>query len=219
MKKLSVFMMLLLSPILLAQDYESEPIFSKIYFGVLGGTNFNTLPTAGAAITFKIKSNMTSNINAKFSIGYSTLFDDNSYELKSYRFVSFDNYAKYHTQLLAVDRVKYTIIPISIGAEYIFLKSKITPFALVEVGYNYSSSVTEGTTHDGIAGTFDTIDEVPEEYRKTAPALDDGSSITSGIGLGVKYMFTERMDVNIRYIYHFNKSIINNSQILIGLTF
>ncbi|MCW9095602.1 MAG: hypothetical protein OQJ74_07155, partial [Ignavibacteriaceae bacterium] len=69
MKKLSVFMMLLLSPILLAQDYESEPIFSKIYFGVLGGTNFNTLPTAGAAITFEIKSNMTSNINAKFSIG------------------------------------------------------------------------------------------------------------------------------------------------------
>ncbi len=133
--------------------------------------------------------------------------------------MSFDDYEKYHTRLFKVDRVKYTIIPISIGAEYTFLKSSLTPFALFELGYNYSSSVAEGITHDGIAGTYDTVDEIPQEYRKLAPALDDGSSFSLGMGLGLKYMLTDRMDLNIRYIYHYNESIINNHQVLFGLTF
>ena len=106
-------------------------MFSKFYFSVLGGTNFNTLPTAGTAITFEVKSNITSNINAKLSVGYSVLFDDNSYDLKYYRFVDFDS--KYHTHLLAVDRVRYTIVPINIGAEYTFLENNFSPFALLKL--------------------------------------------------------------------------------------
>lgn len=219
MKKLLVLLALIFFSNISAQDLESKQMFSTIYFGVLGGTNFNTLPTAGAAINFEVKSNITSNINAKFSIGYSTLYDDDSYEIKSYRFVSFDGYEKYHTRLFQVNRVKYTIIPISIGTEYTFLKSNLSPFALFELGYNYSSSVAEGSTHDGIAGAYDTVDEIPQEYRKLAPALDDGSSLSLGIGLGLKYMLTDRMDLNIRYIYRYNESTINNSQVLFGLTF
>lgn len=219
MKKLFVLLALLSSSILLAQDFESKSAFSNFYFGVLGETNFNTLPTAGSALSFEVKSNITSNINTKFSIGYSILYDDSPYEVKSYRFVSFDDYAKFHTHLLKVDRIRYSIIPINIGAEYLFTKSKFSPFALLEAGYNYSSSTVEGIAHDGIAGTFDTVSEIPEEYRNIAPALEDGSSITFGIGLGVKYMLTGRMDLNIRYIYHYNESIVNNNQVLIGLTF
>jgi opacity protein-like surface antigen len=219
MKKLLVFFIMLISPTLLSQDFESNPAFSHFYFCVLGGTNFNTLPTAGTAISFEVKSNISTNINAKFSIGYSTLYDDNSYEVKSYRFVSFADYSKYHTILHKVDRIRYSIIPISIGTEYLITQSKLSPFALLEFGYNYSSSVTEGITHEGIAGYYDSVNEIPEEYRRTATALDDGSSFTFGIGLGLKYIITDRMDLNIRYIYHYNEAIINNNQILFGLTF
>jgi opacity protein-like surface antigen len=194
-------------------------MFSKVYFGVMGGTNFNTLPTAGTAINFEVKTNITSNLNAKLSVGYSTLYDNDSYDIKSSGLVSFENYSKYHTRLTLVDRVRYSIIPFTLGIEYLFTKSKLTPFALFEVGYNLSNSTIEGKVHDGIAGTFDTAEEVPEEYRKTAPALDDGSSITAGVGLGVKYKLTERMDLNIRYVYHYNEAIINNNQVLIGFTF
>lgn len=209
--------MIFLTPILLAQDFESAPAFSKIYFGILGGINFNTLPTAGATISFEIKSNVSSQINAKLSLGYSVLYDDNSYELKYYNFQEFD--AKYHTRLLEVERVQYKIVPVSFGAEYAFLKSKTTPFALFDIGYKFSSSLTEGVTDDGIAGTYNTIEEIPEDYRNTASPLEDGSSITFGIGAGLKYLLTERMDLNVRYIYHYNESIVNNSQVLIGLTF
>lgn len=219
MKSSLVAFLIFLSPILVAQELEQNSIFSKVYFGVMGGTNFNTVPTAGTAINFEVKTNITSNLNAKFSVGYSTLYDDDSYEIKSSGLVSFENYSKYHTRLTLVDRVRYSIIPFAIGFEYLFTKSKFSPFGLFEVGYNISNSTIEGKVHDGIAGTFDTAEEVPEDYRKTAPALDDGSSITAGVGLGVKYKLTERMDLNIRYVYHYNEAIINNNQVLIGFTF
>lgn len=219
MKRSLVLFLIFLTPILIAQDLEQSSMFSKVYFAVMGGTNFNTLPTAGTAINFEVKTNVTSNINAKFSIGYSTLYDDSPYEVKTYGFVNIDDYAKYHTALIKVDRIRYSIIPLNVGAEYLITRSKLSPFALFEVGYNYSSSLTEGTTHSGIAGYYDTVDEVPEEYRETAPSIDDGSSISMGIGLGVKYRLTERMDLNIRYVYHYNEAIINNNQVLIGFTF
>ena len=219
MKKLFVLLMLLSSSNLVAQDFDSKPAFSDFYFGAMVGTNFNTLPTAGTAISFEVKSNITSSINGKLSVGYSTLYNDDSYEIKSSGLVSFENYSKYHTRLTIVERVRYAIIPFTLGVEYLFAKSKLSPFGLFEIGYNLSSSIAEVKVHDGIAGTFDTAGEVPEDYHQIAPALNDGSSITLGIGMGVKYMFTDRMDLNMRYIYHYNESIINNNQVLIGLTF
>lgn len=219
MKFKIVFLTLLFFSISNGQNSLSEEIFSKFYFSVLGGSNFNTLPTAGTAISFEVKSNISSSINAKFSIGYSTLFDDSFYEVKTYGYINIDDYEQYITGLNQVDRIRYSIIPINVGVEYIITRSKLSPFALFEVGYNYSSSLTEGTTHSGIAGYYDTFDEIPEEYRQTAPSLNDGSSISLGIGLGIRYRLTERMDVNIRYLYRYNETIVNNNQVLIGFTF
>ena len=120
MKKSLVLFVVFLTPILIAQDLEQSSMFSKVYFSVMGGTNFNTLPTAGTAINLEVKSNITSNINAKLSVGYSTLYDDDSYEIKSSGLVSFENYSKYHTRLTNVERVRYAIIPFTLGVEYLF---------------------------------------------------------------------------------------------------
>lgn len=124
-------------------------MFSKFYFSVMGKINFNTMPTAGTAISFEVKSNVTSTINAKLSVGCFVLYDDNSCDLKYYRLVDLDS--KYHTHLLAVDKVRYTIVPINLEAEYTFLESSLSPFALIEARYNYSSSETKGRNHDGTA--------------------------------------------------------------------
>lgn len=219
MKKLFVLFVLFMFSNLSAQALEPKLMFSNVCFGVLVGSSFNTIPTAGATMSIEVKSNVTSNINAKISLGYSTLYNDNSYEIRSYRFVSFDNYSKYHTRLFMVDRVKYTIIPVTLGAEYLITEAQLSPFTLLEVGYNFSSSIAEGITHDGIAGTFDTVNEIPAAYRKTAPGLEDGSSFSIGVGIGARYKLTDRMDMNIRYIYRYNDTIVNNNQILFGLTF
>lgn len=204
---------------LFAQSLNKDTMFSDIYFGFNGGTSFNTLPTAGTTLNFEVKSNLTSKINATFSIGYSTLFDDEPYTVKSYKLVSFDNYSKYYTQLFLADRIKYTIILISLGVNYTFSASELAPFVLFELGYNFSSSLAEGIMNHGIAGTYDTIDEIPSDYRQVAPALDDGSSFNLGIGAGVKYKLGKRTDINIRYVYRYNKAIIDCHQIIIGFTF
>ncbi len=217
MKISIILLMFFLSPLLFGQPIEDKTMFSKYYFSALGGLNFNTLPTAGSAIIIEVKSNVTSNLNAIISVGYSDLYDDKSYESKYYRYGDFDSV--YHTNLLAVERVRYRMIPFHIGAEYVFLRSNFTPFGVIKAGYNLSASEAEGINYDGIAGTFNTIDEIPEEYRKPESDIDDGSSFTLGIGFGIKYRFTERMDLNIRYIYNYNKAIINNNQILLGFTF
>ena len=217
MKKSFVLLVLFMVGNLVAQDFKTQSMFSKTYFGVLVGTNFNTLPAAGVLINFEVKSNIASNLNAKLSLGYSTLYDDNSYDLKYYRYSDFSS--KYHTRLLAVDRVKYTIIPVTLGAEYFITRTKLSPFALFEFGYNFSSSVAEGITHDGISGIYDTVNEIPEEYRKTPTALDDGSSFSLGVGVGAIYKLTDRMDLNVRYIYRYNDSMVNNNQLLFGVTF
>ena len=219
MRKLIFLIIVLFTFNISAQGLINEAIFSKVYFSVLGGTNFNTIPTAGAAINIEIKSNITSNIFGKISIGYSTLYDNNSYETRSYQSLQLNGSIKYSTQYYAVDKVKYTIIPVNIGAEYLILKSNLSPVAFLEVGYNISNSTAEGKLHDGIGGIYNTISEIPEEYRMTAPALNDGSSFTMGVGLGIKYSLTDRTDLNIRYIYHYNDSIINYNQVLFGITF
>ncbi len=219
MKALFLLAVSLITVNVSAQELQNESSFSKVYFGILGGTNFNTLPTAGTAINIEVKTNLTSKILGKISIGYSTLFNDNSYQVRSSSFVNIDDFSKYVTRLLVVDRIKYTIIPVSIGAEYSWLDKTFTPTTFLEVGYNISSSLAEGTTFDGIAGYFDTISEVPEEYKEVAPPLNDGSSFTMGIGVGLKYRLTDRMDLNLRYMYHYNDSIVNNNQLLFGVTF
>ncbi len=86
--------------------------------------------------------------------------------MKSSGLVSFENYSKYHTRLTNVERVRYAIIPFTLGAEYLFTNSKLSPFGLFEIGYNLSSSTGEVKVYDGIAGTFDTAEEVPEDYHQ-----------------------------------------------------
>jgi len=220
MKTILCSLVFLLSSISISSQintYPQEKIFSSVYFVVLGGTSFNTIPTAGGTILVELKTNVISNLSLKFNIGYTTLYDDDSFEVKSYGYSEFTG--MYGTRLQIVDRVEYKMIPVNIGVEYDFVESLATPFAILELGYNFSSAKTEGTTHDGIGGSYETIEEIPEDYRQKVPALEEGSSFALGAGIGLRFRLTNRMDINLRYVYRYNDSIVNTNQILVGLTF
>ncbi|MEJ2194552.1 MAG: outer membrane beta-barrel protein [Ignavibacteriaceae bacterium] len=219
MIKNTLFMIFLYFNYFFSQGIENEQQFSTYNFGILGGISFSTIPTAGGAIQFEIKTNVTSSLYLKSSIAYTLIYDDDSYEVKSYRFVTFDDYAKYHTLLFTVDKVEYSIIPLTVGAEYIFLNDTFSPFAVFDIGYNFSTSKAQGLVQEGIAGIYDTIDEIPDDYRKIAPALDDGSSITIGLGLGIRYKLSMHIALELRYLYRYNEAIINSNQILFGIMF
>jgi hypothetical protein len=215
--KSTILIFIFLTISLFAQDSVQEKMFSNINFNISVGPNFNTIPTAGTSINFALTTNIISNLNAKFSLGYSILYNNDSYQTKSYGYSDVIN--KYYTQLFAIDRIKYTIIPINIGAEYNLFEGNLFPFIEFMLGYNISSSLSEGRSFQNIVGMYDRVIDIPIEYRKLPQPLDDGSSFTAGIGIGVKYKIASRMDLNFRYIYHYNKAILNYNQLLFGFTF
>ena len=216
MKKLFFLITLIFTVNLFAQESNDLPIFSKFRFGILTGVNFNSIPTAGPSLNLEIKTNITRKISAKFSVGYSDIYNDNSYSVKSYSYNIIENHSWYGTELFNVDKVRYSIIPISLGVEYVFSQNKISPFTVLEVGYNASSAKAEGKI---IVNQYTNLEQIPTEYRQSAPYLKDGSSFTAGAGLGIKYSLTDKLDLSLIYLYHYNDLIINNSQVLVGLTF
>lgn len=203
----------------IAQDNLTSPIFSKFNFSILGGTNFNSTSSFGSAFKVEVTTNILPKLNAKLSAGYSTFYNDNSYSLKSYKFVHFDGYQSYHTLLTDVDRIRYSVIPIRLGTEYMINNGVLSPFASLDLGYNIYRANTEGTTKEGIAGRFDTISEIPLDYRNPQSSISDGSGFVLSAGFGLKYQLSTGVGLLLRYNFNYNKSTINYNQLLFGIIF
>ncbi len=154
-------------------------------------------------------------IDVGFSVGFSTLYDNNSYERKSYYYSSYFN--QFFIKHTVIERVEYKIIPVNIIVDYLFFPGKVSPFLTAMFGFNISGAFEEGKNFE--KGGYQNIEDIPTEYKKNPSTLDDGSSITAGIGFGFKYIISKNINVNFTYTYHYNKAIINNHQISFGVTF
>ena len=218
MKNIILAFLLVMPSLIYAQESEVFKPFSAFKFGVLGGTNFNTIPTLGSAFQIEAKTNLTPNLFAKVSIGYSSTFENNEYEIKTYHVSNIGGVEGYQTYSYRVDKIEYSIFPINLGLEYILMNNDISPFAVFEVGYNIISS-EEQVVNSGSGTIYNSVDEMPNEFKTTVPSLTEGEYLGIGIGLGIVYKITSSMDLNVRYIYHFNDSIINSNYIMFGVTF
>ena len=148
----------------------------------------------------------------------SSIYDNNSYEVKGNKSFTIDGITKIGTYLYEVDKIQYTMIPVNIGVEYFILSGNPTPYIMAIVGYNFSNSEEQiSKYYDGIAGIYDSIDEVPEEYKLPQVQLENGSSLTVGIGIGLRFNLSSSTKIDIRYVYNYNSSTININQFLIGL--
>lgn len=218
MKKTIVLFVLFLSCNLFAQEFDTKPMFSKFRFSVLGGANFNTKSILGGALQLGVKTNITPEINMKISVGYFNVFERKEYLIKSYSFFNIDNIEGYQLNTYSINQLRYDIFPINLGIEYTILKDDFSPFGIFEIGYNFYSKEEQIAKSTG-GKIFDNKNEIPNEYLNSAPNTLTGSSFGMGLGLGIKYKITSSLDLNIRYIYRYNDSIINNDQILLGITF
>ncbi len=218
MKYINVFILCLFSFSLFAQEMEQHKIFSTFKLGILAGLNFSTL--SGGSFILEGKTNLTSNINVKLNAGYSTLNKKEGYNVKTNRFVSFDNYQKYSTESYDVDEINYDVFPISIGFEYIILKDNLSPYSVFEIGYNFYSYHTQiSNGRSGFAGVYDTFDELPSEYKNKPPVISEDESYSIALGIGTNYKLNSAINLDVRYLYQFNKSLINTNLILVGINF
>ncbi|MFA7290004.1 MAG: outer membrane beta-barrel protein [Melioribacteraceae bacterium] len=217
MKKL-IIIIFVFSSIIYPQELQEGKSFSKFNMGILGGINFNTIPTVGSTFQFEGTTNLTSNLNLKIAIAYSNMFKESDYQIKSYNHFKIDNVEGYQEKTYKINRIQYSSIPINLGLEYTFDGEKILPYGLVEAGYNFFS-IEEQIAAVGSGRYYNTEGEVPSEFRNKGPFTQDDSAFLFGIGAGVKYKISSSLALNIRYIYRYNDSIINTNQFLVGLNF
>lgn len=130
MKTASFLFVIFLSANSLFAQETSSRIFSLFETGLYGGINFSTLSNSGTSFLLEGKTNLSSNLNAKLSIGYSKSYLLDSYQVKSYSSTSIQNVQKYQTRSYDVNKTRYSIIPITLGLEYIFHHDIFSPYFL-----------------------------------------------------------------------------------------
>lgn len=218
MKKIVILFVLLLSVNLFSQEIEKSKMFSTFEYGVLTGLNFSTL--SGGSIIIEGKTNLNSNLIVKLSLGYSTINKKEGYSVKTNSFVSFNNYHKYTTESYDVDEINYDVFPISLGFEYVFSRDNFSPYGIFEIGYNfYSFHAQISNSKSGFAGVYDTYDKLPSDYKAKPPVISEDESYRIALGIGTNYKLGSTINLDVRYLYQFNKSLINTNQILLGINF
>jgi len=218
MKILFVLFVIVFNHISFSQEIEKSTMFSNFELGLLAGINFSTL--TGTSVILEGKTNLTSNLNIKLSFGYSTINKKEGYNVKTNGFISFDDVEQYATHSYTVDKILYDVFPISLGFEYVFLRDKFSPYGIIEVGYNYYTYHTEESNIiTGGAGYYNSFDELPSEYKNKPPVISEDESYRVALGIGTNYKLSSVINLDIRYLYQFNKALINTNQILVGINF
>lgn len=200
----------------LAQD---SKIFSSFDFGISAGSNFKTLTYPGASLLLEVRTPLAENLSLKLSGGFSLLFEDKSFVLRHYKFFSIQGIEGYSLNTQKIDKIEHSVIPFYVGAEYVFLKSDLSPFALLDIGYVYYTTEFEQSSYT-TGERFDTIEEIPEEYRVSPPRLrKTGTFFGAGIGAGLKYKLTKSTELSLVYVFRYNDKIINSNNVLLGISF
>ena len=217
MKNLICLFVILFCTNLFSQENDSNRSFSQFKLGALTGVNVTKI--TGGSVLIEGNTNLTSHINMKVMVGYSKIYKKEGYNVKGYNFIDINNFQKYVTGSYNVDRINYDVFPIAVGFEYFIMKDILSPYIISEVGYNfYSFHIEESDIISGI-GYYDTYDAVPAEYKNKPPKISNEASYLFGLGIGTNYRLSSVINLNIRYLYQFNKNIVNTNQLLIGINF
>jgi opacity protein-like surface antigen len=193
--------------------------FSNFQLGFLGGINFSSL--AGASLLIEGTTNLTSQTNLILSAGYSTINKKEGYSVNTFNNIQYiDIYQQeinfYTVGSYTVEEINYNVAPVSLGLQYIFSNGLYSPYALVEVGYNFYSFKTTKSNVVSF-GQYDTYEELPEKYKNEAPDIPNDDSYTIALGLGTTYRLSSSFFLDIRYVFQYNANLVNTNQILLGI--
>ena len=200
-----------------SQENDNNKLFSQFKFGFLAGVNITKF--AGGSVLIEGKTNLISNINIKALIGYSKIYKKEGYNVKTYGFIDIDNFQKYVTSSYDVNRIDYDVFQIAVGFEYFIVKDRLSPYIISEAGYNYYSFHIQESNIYSSGRDYDTYDEIPAEYKNKPPKISNETSYLFGLGIGTNYKLGSAINLDIRYLYQFNKNIVNTHQILVGINF
>lgn len=218
MKNVFFLLIVVLNSLLFSQEQRKTTFFSSPEFGFYCGINFITILDIWGSFYFEGKTNLSSHLNLKLSVGYSKSYSSDTYNVKTYDFVSINNIEKYFAISYDVIKKEYQIIPISFGLQYSFNRNIFTSYTLVEFGYNLIDPNIHKSQSKPI-GKYDSYDELPNGYKNEHIEILPNGSYSIGLGIGTMYRLSSVFNLDIRYLYKIDSEIINTHQLLIGFSF
>ncbi|NOX17039.1 MAG: outer membrane beta-barrel protein [Chlorobi bacterium] len=217
MKNLILLFLSIVSLNLFAQEQTNSGAFSQFRFFANGGVNFNSVPTIGGSVFIGTKTNLSSNFKLNFSVGYVSIYDDDSYQVKTYEKGEIDGNEFYITRDVNVENVEYSTVPFSLGIEYVFSSETLAPFFSLEAGY--SVNTVEEQLGKGAVRSYHSLDDVPDEYKAPRKELNTAPFFLIGVGAGFEYQISKSFGLSFKYAFNYNDGIPNTNQFLVGVIF
>lgn len=215
MKKIIVLVTLLTS-IVFSQENNRAKSFSNFNFGVYGGVNFESISEIGGAFYIEEKSNLTSNLNLKLSLGYYRTIESTNFTVLSIRESTIDSFTHYSTTASNVSKIIYDLIPISLGFQYVFRNPTFSPYIALDGSYNFIDYKTVRKTY---TRSYSTYEDIPDEFKNYMPNSYPNNSFGIALGFGALYKIKQNLEIDFRYLFKYDNEIINSHQILMGLNF
>ncbi|MCC7004604.1 hypothetical protein IT397_01665 [Candidatus Nomurabacteria bacterium] len=218
MKNLLLLFIVLLHSHLFSQVQEKKTFFSSSEFGIYGGINFITRSDIGNSFLFEGKTNFSSHLKLKLSVGYSKIYSSDNYNVKTFDYVSINGVEKYYAISYDVIKKEYQFIPISLGIQHTFLKNIFSPYTVFEFGYNLIDPNIHKLQFQPI-GEYNSYDDLPNDYKNSHVEILPNSSYTIGLGGGTTYKLSSSINFDIRYLYRIDNEKINFHQLIFGFLF
>jgi len=217
MKKAVVLIFILSIGILFAQEKEDPTPFSKFQTGVYGGINFNDISAIGGSFFIEVKTNLVSNLNLKFSAGYSKSYLLESSTVKTYRIATIDSITFYNALTINSDKKGYDVFPIALGFQYIFISNSLSPYLVIDASYNIISAKVFRSSSTSMG--YLSFEDMPDEFKTTEIEALPDNSYGFSLGAGIIYPLSTKLNLDFRYYYRIDSEIINTHNIVAGITF
>ncbi len=217
MKKVFVLIFILSIGILFAQGNDETTPFSKFQTGVYGGINFNDISAIGGSFFIEVKTNLISNLDLKFSAGYSKSYLLESSTVKTYRIATIDSITFYNALTFNSDKKGYDVFPIALGFQYIFISNSLSPYLVIDASYNIISAKVFRSS--GTSMGYLSFEDMPDEFKTTEIEALPDNSYSFSCGAGIIYPLSTNLNLDFRYYYRIDSEIINTHNLVVGITF
>ena len=183
MKKLIAIFSVLLINISFAQKEQVKPAFSTLRYGFLAGISSGTASNTSGIVLAELSSNLIYDFGVKLSFGYLTASQPKDYTVNTYYEAYNNNKVIYTAETYQVNKNGYDIFPVSLGVEYKFENSFISPYLSASDDYNYLIGKVYIASGSEEMKFYSSKSEVPDKYKVNFNLLPDHSfGISFGAG-------------------------------------
>lgn len=215
MKKVLLILFFISFSVLKAQG--NNP-FSNFDIGFYGGINFYNTDNIRGDFLVEIKTSLTSSLKLKASAGYFRTIQPYSYTVRKYSENTIDSLPRFFAAKYNLVNKNYDIFPLTLGIQYLIVKSIFSPYLSVDAVYNFMNTFIETSPPE--VWSYNSIDEIPDEFKENQKDEElPNNSYGIILGAGTSYHISSKLNLDIRYSFKYDSKIVNTHHFIIGVYF